>query len=287
MDPSQRISEFVETFPREQLPKEARQRAAASMLDYTGVLLAGVDEDCARLIRQAVARMGGDPQATVWGTDVKTSMLLAALANGTAAHAIDLDDTNPAMMSHPSIQLLPGLLALGEHRHARGADLLDAYVVGFEVGASLGRALYPELITGGWFPVGVLGTVMQAAACARLLRLNADQVRMAIGVAANLASGLRCNNGTMAKPLLAGQVGSNGVLSATLAGDGFTANPDALEAQFGFAANFSGADSERTPAAPVVTSRSTVPWRLRAILISIPTRSRASRCRCTSESSTC
>jgi 2-methylcitrate dehydratase PrpD len=245
MKPSERLANFACGYRADSIPAEALTRVKAAIMDYTGVLLAGVDEDCARLVRQAIAPMGGDPQATVWGTDTKTSMMLAALANGTAAHVLDLDDTNPAMMSHPSVQLLPGLFALGEHRHSRGADLLDAYVVGFEVGSCLGRALYPELITEGWFPVGVLGTVMQTAACARLLRLNADQVRMAIGIAANLASGLRCNNGTMAKPLLAGQVGSNGILAAILAGDGITANPNALEAQFGFAANFGGADSER------------------------------------------
>jgi 2-methylcitrate dehydratase PrpD len=245
MDASQRISEFIASFPSKKIPGNARRRATASVLDYTGVLLAGLSEESARKARKIVTAMGGARQATIWGTDLETSVTHAALANGTAAHALDLDDTNPAMMSHPSIQLLPGLFALGEHRHSSGAQLLDAYVVGFEVGACLGRAMFPGLITGGWFPVGVLGTVMQTAACARLLGLGAEQSRAAIGLATNLASGLRCNNGFMAKPLLAGQVGSNGILAALLAGDAVTASPDALEAQFGFAANFSGTAPDR------------------------------------------
>jgi 2-methylcitrate dehydratase PrpD len=218
------------------------RRTGGAVLDYAGVLLAGLDDESARIVRRTVSTMGGSPQASVWGTGARTSVMLAALANGTAAHALDLDDTNRWMMSHPSIQLLPGLFALGEHEDHSGYDLIDAYVVGFEVGARLGRALYPNLITQGWFPVGVLGTVMQAAACARLLGLTSHQTQMALGIATNLASGLRCNNGSMAKPLLAGQVGSNGVLAALLARDGMTASPRALEAQFGYHENYSRGD---------------------------------------------
>jgi 2-methylcitrate dehydratase PrpD len=160
------------------------------------------------------------------------------------------------MMSHPSIQLLPGLFALGEQRRSSGVQILDAYIVGFEVGARLGKATYPSLITEGWFPVGVLGTVMQTAACARLLSLKPDAVRAALGVAANTASGLRCNSGFMAKPLMAGQVGSNGVLAATLASAGLTANPNALEAEFGFIANFSGRHGEHLAEAVECLERS-------------------------------
>jgi 2-methylcitrate dehydratase PrpD len=245
MEATERIAQFISSYPAEKISEEARRRTTAAVLDYTAVLLAGVDEDSARLVRRTVYAMGGTPQASVWGTDVRTSPMLAALANGTAAHALDLDDTNRWMMSHPSIQLLPGLFALGEHQHRNGREVIDAYVVGFEVGTTLGRAFYPNLITEGWFPVGVLGTVMQAAACARLLGLPSNQARMALGIATNLASGLRCNNGTMAKPLMAGQVGSNGVLAALLAKEGMTADEGAIEAQFGYFSNFSRAEPDQ------------------------------------------
>jgi len=189
--------------------------------------------------------MGGKPQATVWGSDLKTSVMLAALANGTAAHALDYDDTNAVMMAHPSIQLLPALFALGEYEHLTGEEVILAYVVGFEVGARLGRALNPNFVIQGWFPVGPLGVLMQTAACSKLLGLDSDQIRMALGLATNLASGLRCNNGTMAKPLMSGSAASNAILASLLPSEGMSATESALEDRFGFFENFSRGDMTR------------------------------------------
>lgn len=241
---TERIAHFVCDDDGGKLPEEALERAKTAIIDYVGVTFAGFPERCSEIARETVEGLGGHPQATVWGTQMKTSVLLAALANGTAAHALDYDDVNSIMRSHPSITLLPGLFALGEYEHRSGREILTAYVTGFEVGAKLGRALNPELVFQGWFPVGTLGTLMQTVACAKLLELSADQVRMAIGIATNLASGLRCNNGTMAKPLMAGQVGSNGVLAALLARRGMTAHGEALETRFGFFENFSRGDRQ-------------------------------------------
>ena len=244
MTVSKKIAEFVLTQDGNNLPAAALARAKAAVMDYVGVTFAGLSERCSEIVREIVETLGGRPQATVWGTKIKTSVLLAALANGTAAHALDYDDVNSIMRSHPSIQLLPALFALGEYEHRSGQEILTAYVTGFEVGAKLGRALNPELVFQGWFPVGTLGTLMQATACAKLLALDAGQVGMAICIATNLASGLRCNNGTMSKPLMAGQVGSNGALAALLARQGMTANEQALEAPFGFFENFTRGDRQ-------------------------------------------
>ncbi|MBW2093209.1 MAG: MmgE/PrpD family protein, partial [Deltaproteobacteria bacterium] len=189
--------------------------------------------------------MGGNSQATIWGSGLKTSLLLAALANGTAAHALDLDDTNAVMMAHPSIQLLPALFALGELKHATGQEIILGYIIGFEVGAKLGRAMNPDFVAQGWFPVGPLGTLMQTAACSKLLNLDVGQIENALGIAANLAAGLRCNNGTMAKPLMAGSAASSALLAVLSASDGMTANCKALEDRFGFFENFSRGDAEK------------------------------------------
>lgn len=238
-----RIAEFVSSYPVQAMPEEAVNLAKSGILDYVGVVLAGVDEKSATLVRQLAHSMGGNLQAAIWGTGTRTSVSLASLANGTAAHALDYDDTNPVMLAHPSIQLLPGLFALGEYRHTSGFEILTAYMVGFEVGATLGRVLNPAHAAQGWLPIGTLGPLMQAAACARLLGLSSDLTLMALSIATNLASGLRCNNGTMAKHLLAGHAASSGVLAAVLAGDGLNANPKALEDQFGFMENFSRGNS--------------------------------------------
>jgi 2-methylcitrate dehydratase PrpD len=242
MTPTEKIARFVCDYSENDMPQEAVERTKAAIMDYVGVTLSGVSERSSKIVRQVITTLGGNPQATIWGEGIKTSVQLAALANGTAAHALDLDDTNMVMMSHPSIQLLPGLFALGEYEHRSGSEILLAYITGFEVGAKLGRALNPNLVHQGWFPVGTLGTLMQTAACAKLLGLEPNQVQMALGISTNLASGLRCNNGTMTKPLTAGHVGSNGIIAALLAREGMNADSKALETQFGFFENFCRGD---------------------------------------------
>jgi 2-methylcitrate dehydratase PrpD len=242
---SERLADFVARHPTEAIPDEAIAWAKAGILDYVGVALAGIHEESAALVRKAAEAMGANPQAGIWGTKRKTSVPLAAMVNGTAAHALDFDDTNPVMLAHPSLQLLPGLFALGEQMHCNGRNLITAYVIGFELGAVLGRALHPNHVAQGWLPIGTLGPLMQASACARLLRLTPGETQMALSLASNLASGLRCNNGSMAKHFLAGYGAHSGVISALLARDGLTANPKALESRFGYFENFSRSDPER------------------------------------------
>ena len=242
MTVTERISNFISSCSYQDLPSEAIDMAKSAIMDYVGVTIAGFSEKSSRIVCRIINRLGGNPQATIWGSGLKTSVSLAALANGTAAHALDYDDTNPAIMGHPSVQLFPGLFALAEYKEKTGSQLILGYVSGFEIGVRLGKALNPELVYQGWFPVGTLGVLMQTAGCAKLLDLDRDQTSMAIGIASNLASGLRCNNGTMAKSLLAGQVGSNGILAALLAREGMTADRNALEDRFGFFENFSKGD---------------------------------------------
>jgi len=245
MNPTQKIARFITGFKYEDIPDQALEAVKMAFTDYTASILAGVDEACAVKVRRMQADFGGNPQATVWGTDLKTSATHAAMANGTAAHAQDLDDTNSVMMSHPSIQLLPALFSLGEYHRSSGWELVEAYLVGFEVGAMLGRAMNPEFVAYGWFPVGPFGVMMQTAACAKLLKLTPDQIENSLGIAANLASGLRSNNGTMAKPFAPGHAAADAIMAVTLAKDGMTANTKALESQFGFVENFSRNKVER------------------------------------------
>jgi 2-methylcitrate dehydratase PrpD len=240
-----KITEFIEGFEYNEIPVEAIDAVKASIIDYVGVTLAGFAEESSAIVRRVIENMGGCPQATVWGTNLKTTVAHAAMANGTAAHALDFDDTNFAMMSHPSIQLLPALFALGEYKKVSGKQIVLAYLVGFEVGGMLGRAMNPEFVGQGWFPVGPFGVMMQTAACAKLLKLNPDKIENALGIAANLASGLRCNNGTMAKPFAPGHAAADAIMATMLALEGMSANQRALEDQFGFVENFSRNRLER------------------------------------------
>jgi 2-methylcitrate dehydratase PrpD len=111
---------------------------------------------------------------------------------------------------------------------------LDAFVVGFEVAARLGRLLNPEHYERGWHATSTLGAPAAAAAVARLLRLDVATTRAALGIAGSLAAGLRVSFGSMVKPLHAGHAARTGVLAARLAAGGFTAAPQLFEAPRGF-----------------------------------------------------
>jgi 2-methylcitrate dehydratase PrpD len=237
---SEKIAEFVYSFCPSNLTSSLLQRTKNAILDYSGVLLAGTDEESVLKLRHLINNLGGNQQSSVWGTGIKTSVAFAALLNATTAHALDYDDTNTTMLAHPSIHLLPGLFSLAETLHCSGIDILTAYVTGFETGALLGKILNPEHVRRGWLPIGTIGPVMQAVACARLLGLNRHQIRMALGHAVNTASGLRCNNGSMAKHLLAGQASFNGTMAALYAQNGITSSSSALEEHLGYIQAFGG-----------------------------------------------
>src|SRR5437667_1102661 len=178
------------------------------------------------------------PLPTVVGTRCVTSPGWAALANGTAGHAHDFDDTNFALMGHPSVPLLAAALAAGEAETADGRAVTLAYIVGFEVGATLGAAFNPEHYTRGWHATSTIGTLGCAAAAARLLRLDVVQTKNALAIAASHASGLKENFGSMTKPYHAGHAARNGILAAQLAREGLTASDTALEGRQGYVSAF-------------------------------------------------
>jgi 2-methylcitrate dehydratase PrpD len=158
----------------------------------------------------------------------------AALANGTAAHALDFDDTNFAMLGHPSAPVLSAALAAGELTMTDGRSLVHAFLLGFEVETTMAAVMNPAHYEKGFHATGTLGTMGAAAAAARLLGLDVAQTRTALAVAASQASGLKENFGTMTKPFHAGHAARSGVLSALLARDGFTASEQAIEGPQGY-----------------------------------------------------
>ena len=214
----------------------ARQRASIAVIDTCGVMLAGAVEPAAR-IAQSMAAEDGVGQCRVVGTSIATSPSLAAFANGVAAHALDYDDMCFVSLAHPSCVLVPAILAAGEVAHADARTLLDAYVVGFEIECRLGLVMNPRHYHHrGWHCTSSIGTLGAAAAVARVLGLDAQATRHALGIAASSACGLKENMGSMVKPLHAGMAARNGVTAAQLARRGFTASPHAIDGPQGYLA---------------------------------------------------
>ena len=232
-----------------QPPREALEKAARAYLDTIGVTLAGSVEPSARLVRALVAEESPDGPARIVGTTESAGPGGAALANGTAAHALDFDDTAFLFVGHPSAPLVAATLAAGELANATGRTLLDAYCVGFEVDAVLGSAMNPAHYRRGWHCTSTIGSVGAAAAVARVLALDAGATAHGLAIGASLASGLKANFGTMSKPLHVGLAARNGVQAALLAARGFTASENTFDGPQGFLFAF---DAERSDVASLV-----------------------------------
>jgi 2-methylcitrate dehydratase PrpD len=218
------------------LPDEVRALAVQCMQDAIAVSLAAADDELVRILRAELEEAGGTPQAGVWGSTLRLPAGAAALLNGTMAHALDYDDVNLAMPGHPTVAILPAVMALGEARGASGAEVMAAFVVGYETACRVGPVMAPSHYEQvGFHATGTVGTFGAAAGCAHLLGLDEEQTLHALGIAATQAAGLKSMFGTMCKPLHAGKAAQNGLLAAKLAARGFTARPDSLECVQGFA----------------------------------------------------
>jgi 2-methylcitrate dehydratase PrpD len=180
--------------------------------------------------------LGGTKAATVIGRAAKLPALSAAMVNGTFSHALDFDDVNLAMPGHPTVAALPAVLALGETKKSSGADVMTAFVAGYELMCRVGLSLQPgHYNVSGFHATATVGCLGAAAASARLMGLDAATTTRAVGIAATQAAGLKSQFGTDCKPFHAGKAAYNGMLAAKLAARGFTGRDDAIECKQGFA----------------------------------------------------
>ncbi len=234
------LAQRVAELDFENLPFEAIHWAKVGILDTVGVTLAGAREPCAAILTQALGQSQGP--SVIFGTPHTSNPLDAALINGTASHALDFDDCNNTLGGHPSVPILPALFALADEIGATGEEFLCAYVAGFEVETKIAMMVHFHHYTKGWHPTATLGVFGAAAACAKLLKLSAEQIATALALAASGSSGLKANFGTMTKPMHVGRCAREGLLAARLAQRGFTANHrDVFEHPQGFFEVYNGA----------------------------------------------
>src|SRR6266851_5593854 len=139
------------------LPEPARALARQCVLDYFGVALAGADDPLVAILLDELAEAGGTEQAGVIGHAARLPALSAALVNGAIGHALDYDDVNLAMPGHPSVAILPGLLALAEARQSSGREIITAFVAGYETACRIGMALRPGHYNLGFHATGTVG----------------------------------------------------------------------------------------------------------------------------------
>ncbi|PWC14658.1 MmgE/PrpD family protein [Brenneria corticis] len=222
----EQLSRFISHAPRLPIPDAVLLEAKRALVDYLGVALGAVNDDAVQAVRQTVGRWHSQGEAQIFLGD-KTAPALAALVNGTMAHAADYDDTHPAGAGHPSSPCWSAALAMAQAYQADEQATLIAFITGFEVMAKLGGGWVPgvgrNLQRRGFHPTSVVGRAGAAAVAASILQLNPQQIANALGAAATMMGGLQKSSGTHGKPFHAGKAAMDGILAAELAAEGFTA----------------------------------------------------------------
>jgi len=234
---TQGLGAFVAAPVFEAVPQDIVPQIRNGIIDTVACMIAGRTEPVTRVALSVAVQRSASKQSSVLLGRRRLSAQDAAFVNAVAAHALDYDDM--ALNGHPSVVMVPAILAVGESIEATDAAVLRSYLVGYEVWAELVRREPDSMHAKGWHPTSVLGCVAVAAAVAHLEKLDAQMTTHALGIAASLASGLMGNFGSMTKPLHAGWAASHGIEAVRLAQAGATASADILESPTGFLAAFS------------------------------------------------
>ena len=224
-------------------PEAAQQSAHRQFIDVIAVAIPGTAEPATRRVLETVCGWGDGP-ATVIGGGIGLAAPWSALVNGTAAHALDFDDNFDPAKAHATAVLAPAVLALGEQEGASGADCIDAYIAGLQILGRTGQGVNPAHRNRGWHATATVGAIGAAAACARLLRLDAARAAHALSLATSMAAGFMSQFGTMAKPLHAGLAAKAGVIAASLARSGLTAGLGTFDGPTGMNRLMVGPDYE-------------------------------------------
>lgn len=232
------ITETPDSWPAAALDSAHRQ-----FIDVIAVSVPGAADAATRTVFDTVKGWGDGP-ATAIGFGARLAAPWAALVNGTAAHALDYDDNFDPAKAHASAVLAPAILALAEQEGASGRACLDAYVAGLQILGRVGQGVNPVHRNRGWHATATLGAIGAAAACARLLKLDAEKAGYALSIATSMAAGFMAQFGTMAKPVHAGLAAKSGIVAASLARAGLTAGLDTLDGRTGMNRLMVGPDYE-------------------------------------------
>jgi 2-methylcitrate dehydratase PrpD len=233
------LADFVATHPSHGWDVAVEREAARTFLNWLGCAIGTSRHASVEAALAAMRELEPSAQATVLGRSERLDMAGAAFVNGISSHAFDFDDTHLKTIIHPAAPVAPAALALAEHLGASGRSFVDALVLGVDVACRVGNAIYPDHYDRGWHITGSVGMLGAAAACARLLGLDAERTTMALGIAASQPTGVREQFGSMTKALHAGAAARAGLTSALLARHGYTASAQALEADRGLLQTFS------------------------------------------------
>ena len=234
---------FLHPLQASDLPADVLDRARYFLLDYLGCAIRGSREDSSAAVQRMVQRIGANGCATVIGTRLHTIPGLAALANGAAAHGIEMDDTHSGGSIHLGATMYSAALALAETMPETSSEaFLAAVVAGFEAAARIAMAVQPkEHYALGFHMTATCGVFGAAIASAKLLGLTMEQTLAAVGIAGSMSAGSMefLADGAWTKRIHPGLAAQNGIQAALLAAEGFTGPLRILEGRDGFLHGYS------------------------------------------------
>ena len=225
------------------LPDDVIDRAKYVLLDYIGVAARGALSESSKPVHQLLESFGTEADgAVVIGTGLKVNSPYAALANGTAAHAIELDDVVNSASLHPAVTVMSASIAAAHLFPCTGKALIEAIVAGYEATVKLGMALNPTAhYARGFHPTATCGTLGSAVAASKIMKLDTDKIVCALGIAGSQAAGSMeyLSDGSFTKRLHGGWAAHSGLMAALLAKEGFTGPATIIEGKSGFLHSYS------------------------------------------------
>jgi len=225
------VAEWAVNTRYEDLPREVRDAAVLFIADHVGVVLGGTAKESSRIMDRVARRwQPAEGTSTVIGFGRKTTPPLAALVNGAAGHALELDDDHREGTQHPGVAIIPAALAVAQDIGASGKDLILAVALGYEIMIRLGEAHLGKSYLCGFHPTGTCGSIGAAVSAGKLLGLSVEQMTGAIGLGASQSSGLSTfrSNGAWNKRLHPGHAAQAGILAAYLSKEDYRGPSESL-----------------------------------------------------------
>ena len=244
MEISRRLSEYAQALSIHDLSSNTIERLRMFIADYYAASLAGyrINTEFNRIVHGVIKGEGGAEQVSVLLDERKYPSSQAAFINALYAHGADMDDGNKKSAGHIGAHVISSVLALAEYEKSRWSDIIPAIIVGYDFFNRIAGASQPDLYNKGFHSTGVAGSLASAAACAKLLKLEAAGIYNSVSIAAVQSSGLIIidESAQHCKPINAANAARTGVLSALMAVKGLDAPVNPLESPKGWFNAYAG-----------------------------------------------
>ena len=239
---TEKIVDFAVNTDYESIPDEVKHQVKRALLDYLAVTIVGSSTEVSQKVFNCIQQIDAGSNCTVIGRKEKLSMLYSALVNGTSAHSLDFDDGHRGGSVHPGGVIFPAVLAAAEYNRLSAEQIFVGAVIGFDVTIRIAVAMHPNAVYRGFHNTPIAGVIGASAAVARMIGLEKEQLRNAMGMAGSFSGGLFAfmQNGADIKRIHPGKAARDALLCAELARQNLTGPPEVIEGKNGFFQCFAG-----------------------------------------------